>query len=140
MYNLSMKYFRKSIFAVTIAALVGLALPKDSFAGSLENLERERALVLETILNPALTPTKRLNKLENSRARLVDLERMVLRDKKLNDRNTPTVSRAFENYDLTFLLHASIERNLTITDNWLSQMGLTTQSIMSASVGRQSGQ
>ena len=68
MYNLSMKYFRKSIFAVTIAALVGLALPKDSFAGSLENTERERALVLETILNPALTPTKRLNKLENSRA------------------------------------------------------------------------
>ena len=47
---------------------------------------------------------------------------------------------AFENYDLTFMLHAATERNLSITDNWLSQIGITTQSVMSASIGRRLGE
>jgi hypothetical protein len=70
--------------------------------------------------------------------RLIDLERMVLRDDKLKGRNTPTVRRAFENYDLTFLLHAATEKNLTITDNWLAELGITTQNIMSAQIKLQS--
>ena len=72
--------------------------------------------------------------------RLIDLERIVLRDNKLKGRNTPTVRRAFNNYDLTFLLHAATEKNLTLTDGWLSQLGITTQSLMSAQIKRQSGE
>ena len=61
---------------------------------------------------------------------------MVLRDKKLKGRNTPTVRRAFENYDLTFLVHSAVEKNVSILDNWLDQLGVTTQSVMSATLRR----
>ena len=71
-----------------------------------------------------------------SQRRLIDLERMVLRDSSLTGRNTPTVRRAFENYDLTFLVHASSEKNVSAIDAWLAQIGITTQSLMSAKMGR----
>ena len=109
-------------------------------AGPLENLERERALVIGNILDPELSPGERQQKIENSKVRLIDLERMVLRDKKLKGKNTPTVRRAFRNYDLTFMLHASTEKNLSIIDNWLAQIGITTQGVMSATIKRQSGE
>ncbi len=130
---------RMNLLAPTLSVLVALGSVSTVQAGPLENLERERALVLETVLNPDLTPAERHQKIEGFKTRLVDLERMVLRDKKLNGRNTPTVRRAFENYDLTFMLHASTEHKLSITDNWLSQLGITTESVMSANVGRSSG-
>lgn len=114
--------------AVTAAAPAG--------AGTLENLERERALVVEHMLNPDLTPEERHQKISGAKARLVDLERMVLRDKSLKGRNTPTVCRAFENYDLTFMVHAATEHRLSLIDNWLSQLGITTQSVMAADVRR----
>ena len=107
-------------------------------AGVLENLERERASVLKSILDPELSPSERQKKIQGSKMRLIDLERMVLRDDKLKGRYTPTVRRAFENYDLTFLLHAATEKNLTITDNWLAELGITTQNIMSAQIKLQS--
>ena len=139
-----MKKFNK-IRSLKIALFLSLgtvfliASPSDTRAGALENLERERALVLEHFLNPDLTPEVRHQKIVGAKIRLVDLERMVLRDPKLTGRNTPTVRRAFENYDLTFMLHASTERKLSIVDNWLAQLGFTTQTIMSATVGRSTG-
>ena len=119
---------------IIISALFAMLGSTAAHAGTVENLERERALVVEKILNPALTPDERSQSLVPSKARLVDLERMVLRDKSLKGRNTPTVRKAFENYDLTFLVHASTERNLSLTDNWLTQMGITTHNIMSATI------
>ena len=105
-------------------------------AGTVENLERERALALETSLSPDMSPSERESSMEVSRARLVDLERMVMRDGSLKGRNTPAVRTAFQNYDLTFLVHASIEKNRTLIDHWLEQVGVTTNSLMSARVGR----
>jgi hypothetical protein len=99
-------------------------------------MERERALLIDTLLAPDLSPAERQGKVEISRRRLVDLERIVLRDNSLTGRNTPTVRRAFDNYDLTFLVHAAAEKNVTILDNWLEQAGLTTQSLMGARRGR----
>ena len=52
-------------------------------AGTLENLERERALTIQTLLSPSLTVSERQQKIAASKHRLVDLERMVLRDKSL---------------------------------------------------------
>ena len=136
---------RKSNLKATAAIFSTILLSshvvtKPSEAGVLENLERERASVIANILDPEISPADRQKKLQGSKIRLIDLERMVLRDTKLKGRNTPTVRRAFENYDLTFLLHASTEKNLTITDNWLTQLGITTQSIMSAQIKRRSGE
>jgi hypothetical protein len=121
------------LFAAFASSLVasGAAL-----AGTIENLERERAIAVETLLSPNMDPAERQSSAEIARTRLVDLERMVLRDDGLRGRNTPAVRAAFENYDLSFLVHASIEKNRSLIDHWLEQLGVTTNSLMSARIGR----
>jgi hypothetical protein len=42
----------------------------------------------------------------------------------------------FENYDLSFLIHASVEKNLNVLDSWLEQIGVSTQTVMSATTRR----
>ena len=54
----------------------------------------------------------------------------------LRANDTPAVRFAFENYDLTFLVHSSIERNRSIIDHWLEQVGVSTNTLMSARMGR----
>ena len=124
--------------AVLAAAILcaGIGAANNAHAGTLENLERERAMVIETILNPELSANDRFAKITSSKSRLIDLERMVLRDNSLKGRNTPTVRKAFNNYDLTFMVHAAAEKNVSLIDLWLEQLGLTSQSVMSASVRR----
>ena len=113
-------------------ATVAAALTLPAMAGTVENLERERAILIDTFLNPEMTPAERQTRIATSKHRLLDLERMVLRDDGLIGRATPTVKRAFANYDLTFLIHASAEKDMSVTDNWLAQMDITTQAVMSA--------
>ncbi len=131
---------RTSLTCAALACLaIGLAGPLatgPAQAGTLENLERERAIFIDSMLDPEATPVERIEKVRISQRRLIDLERMVLRDSSLTGRNTPTVRRAFENYDLTFLVHASSENNASAIDAWLAQIGITTQSLMSAKMGR----
>ena len=122
--------------AAAACAAIGLAAAGPADAGTLENLERERAIFIGTLLDPEATPPARIEKMRISQRRLVDLERMVLRDKSLSGRNTPVVRRAFENYDLTFLVHASTEKNISAIDAWLAEVGITTQGLMSAKIGR----
>jgi len=122
--------------AAAACVAIGLSPIGPAQAGTLENLERERAIFIDTLLDPDVTPMERIEKVRISKRRLVDLERMVLRDKSLTGRNTPTVRRAFENYDLTFLVNASTERNVSAIDAWLAEIGITTQSLMSAKIGR----
>ena len=105
-------------------------------AGTLENLERERAIALDAYLDQELQPAERRSKTQIAQTRLIDLERMVLRDKSLAGKNTPHVRKAFENYDLTFLVHASTEGNRGVLDHWLEQIGVSTHSLMNARVGR----
>ena len=103
-------------------------------AGSIENLERERALLIEMFLNPELEPTERQNRI--AKTRLIDLERMVLRDDSLSGRNTPIVRKAFANYELTFLINASMEADRGPFDIWMKQIGLTTAALESARIAR----
>ena len=125
---------RLAALAALLAAALAWSPPAD--AGTLENLERERAMVIEAALDAELTPAERLAKMATATSRLVDLERMVLRDDGLKGRNTPTVRKAFANYDLTFLFHASAENRRAILDTWLEQLGITTQSLMAAKTAR----
>ena len=122
----------------TLAAscLLALAWTTPVSAGTLENLERERALAIDTLLSADISPSEREERLALARARLVDLERMVLRDDSLQGKNTPAVRNAFENYDLSFLAHASVEQNRSMIDHWLEQVGVSTNSLMSARLGR----
>jgi len=119
-----------------ILAAAGIVLAGAANAGTLENLERERAILLATLLDQAPDSTARQSTTQLSRARLIDLERMVLRDKTLAGKNTLLVRKAFDNYDLTFLVHAASEANRDLFDHWLEQIGVSTQSLMSARVGR----
>ena len=122
------------IFAAALAS--ALSLSAAASAGTLENLERERAIALGTLLSANLDPSERQSQMAIARTRLVDLERMVMRDDSLSGKNTPEVRQAFESYDLTFLMHASVERSRTVLDHWLEQVGISTNSLMSARLGR----
>ncbi len=108
-------------------------------AGPVENMERERAIMLETALNPDIAPQERQQKLGVSQRRLVDLERIVLRDKSLVGRDTPAIRRAFANYDKTFLVHASAEKTRNVVDHWLDQLGLSSQALMRSERRRRAG-
>lgn len=99
-------------------------------AGSVENMERERAIMLQTMLDPNMTQEERHAKSTLSQKRLIDLERIVLRDKSLVGRNTPLVKRVFADYDTSFLVHAAAEKNLSVTDHWFEQLGLSAKSLM----------
>lgn len=126
----------KRMLMIAVLASSTVMMTASAQAGTIENLERERAHLIKTFLNPSATPSERQGKIENTTRRLVDLERMVLRDDSLKGRNTPTVRKAFANYDLTFLVHASLENNHALMDHWLEQVGLSTESVMAARTGR----
>ncbi len=130
----------KSLKSLAGGGLLGVLLVSapvaGAEAGSLENLERERAILVTTLCAPDLTPDERQKKVAQSKHRLVDLERMVIRDKSLHGQNTPVVRRAFANYDLTFLIHAAVENERDIVDHWLDSLGLSTDGLMNARVGR----
>ena len=128
----------RAAMALLLLAGATVAATTPSYGGSLENLERERAIVLEAMLAPDTSPTERQAAMAAAKPRLVDLERMVLRDDGLVGRNTPAVRRAFANYDLTFLVHAAMEKDTGLMDNWLDQVGITTGGLMSAKRGRRS--
>lgn len=122
------------IAIMSVAMSIAIAAPVR--AGTLENMERERAHLIHTLLDAEISPVDRQAKMEAAQHRLIDLERMVLRDDSLVGRNTPHVRRAFANYDMTFLVHASAESSLTLADTWLQQLGITTQNLLATKVGR----
>jgi len=122
------------IGAIIASTVIAVTTPVS--AGTLANMERERAQLIDAILDAEITPEDRQARVETAQRRLIDLERMVLRDDNLVGRNTPHVRRAFANYDLTFLVHASAEKNLALADAWLEQLGISTQSLLAAKVRR----
>jgi hypothetical protein len=127
---------RKHSIAVSVAVIAAtLTLTGIAQAGTLENLERERAILLDALLSSDLTPQKRQEKVLTSRTRLIDLERMVMRDKSIAGKDTPAVRAAFDNYDLTFIVHASVEHNNALLDHWMDQVGVSTKSLMNTTVG-----
>lgn len=127
------KTTKTTVLAMCLAS-IGFATTVS--AGPLENLERERAIAIQTMLDPALTPGERVEKMQGNQTRLVDLERMVIRDDTLVGSNKPVVRVAFQNYDLTFLIHAATENQVTLADQWLDQLGLTSNTILDARAGR----
>jgi len=129
-------HVRQTLIGIGITVAIFAAAIGGAAAGTLENMERERAILLETILSGDMNAAERESRIQVAKTRLVDLERMVLRDKKLIGRNTPAVRAAFDNYDLTFLVHASTERSRSIADHWLGEVGVSTTALMNARMGR----
>ena len=126
----------KKAFLTTLASLATLGMTFSAQAGSIENMERERALVISQILDPAMSSQMRWERMGYSKRRMADLERIALNDKTLQDSRKPSVLRAFREYELSFLVHAAAESQRPITVHWLETMGLTTSDLMNARVSK----
>jgi len=126
----------KKAFLITLVCLATLGMAATAQAGSIENMERERALVIGQILDPAMSSQMRWERMGYSKRRMADLERIALNDKTLQDSRKPSVLRAFREYELSFLVHAATESQRPITVHWLETMGLTTSDLMNARVSK----
>jgi hypothetical protein len=128
-----MKYLSTSIL---IAALFFAGATSANEIRTLKNMERERAELISAYLDDQVTVDARQLQIQDNQKRLVDLERMVLRDDRLLGSQNRLVRLAFENYDLSFLVHASTESEHAPIEQWVSEMGLSSEDIMLTESGR----
>ena len=126
----------KKAFLITLASFATLGMAATAQADSIENMERERALIIGQILDPAMSSQMRWERMGYSKRRMADLERIALNDKTLQESRKPSVLRAFREYELSFLVHAATESQRPITVHWLETMGLTTSDLMNARVSK----
>ena len=110
--------------------------PYAANANTIDNLERERAKALNLILDKSVSIGDRKSKLEKSKMRLLDLERMTINSKNINKNPSYQTIKAFEKFDLTFLVHSSLEKGKSLSLTWLEKIGLTTENLMSTRVSR----
>ena len=124
----------KSIAKLTL--LISFAASSYVNASPIGPLERERAKTLNLILDKTISIAERKKKLEKSKMKLLDLERMTINNKQINKNPDTHTIRAFENFDLTFLVHNSFEKNKPLSVTWFEKMGLTTDNIMTTRISR----
>ena len=129
---LSKKFVIKSI---ALVALLGAFSAMSNPLFSLENLERERAALLKVMTDSNLPPDVRQQKHNSIYRRMTDIERMVLRDDRIANSDKVMVKKAFANYDLTFLVHASAEHKTQPLNHWLNTLGVNASSIASSKMG-----
>jgi len=127
---LLIKYKEKKMkIKIMLTMLLLLNFLNPALATSIENMERTRAALISVMLDANMNADKKQNKLKSFKLRLLDSERIVINDKKIIQNPDRYTIRAFEEYELSFLVHASIENNLDISDHWFNQMGLTTSNL-----------
>ena len=119
-----------------LTILLSIIICSQANANSIDTLERERAKTLNLILDKSISIGERKKRLEISKMRLLDLERMTINDKNINKNPNHRTIKAFENFDLTFLVHSSLEKDKPISLIWLEKIGLTTENLMSTRVTR----
>ena len=103
-----------------------------AFAGSLENMDRERSIMVSHLLDPDLNVAQREEKIAFSKRRLADLERIALNDKSLKSSRSPLVMKVFKNYEMSFLVHSAAESGRSMSTQWLEGIGLSTSDLMNA--------
>ena len=106
-----------------------------STAGTIEDLERERSLMVTTMVSTNITAEQRFAKLDEVMRRIINLERRVIRDQQSKRSSKRDVQRVFANYDLSFLVHSALERDKLVVDHWFEQLGLTTAAISNSRMG-----
>ena len=126
----------KKAIIVCLASAIAGGTAVSAKAGSLENLERERALAITALLDSTIDVEARWSKLNLSNARLADLEVIVINDKSLKSTYSPRVKHALSNYELTFLAHASAENDKTIAAHWFEHVGISTDQLLASRVAK----
>lgn len=117
----------KKIAMFTLILLTTFLNP--ALANSIDNMERTRATLITTILDPNLAADNKQNKLLDLKLKLLDKERMVINDKKIIQNPSRYTIKAFEEFELSFLVHASIEKKVDITSHWFNEVGFTSSSL-----------
>ena len=126
----------KKAIIVCLASAIAGGTAVSAKAGSLENLERERALAITALLDSTIDVEARWSKLKLATARLADLEVIVINDKSLKSTYSPRVKHALSNYELTFLAHASAESDKTIAAHWFERVGISTDQLLASRVAK----
>ena len=117
----------KNISMLTLILLTTFLNPV--LASSIENMERTRASLISTILDPNLKADNKQSKLLDLKLKLLDKERMVINDKKIIQNPSRYTIKAFEEFELSFLVHASVEKKVDITSHWFNEVGFTSNSL-----------
>ncbi|MDX2366849.1 MAG: hypothetical protein QNK36_00300 [Colwellia sp.] len=131
-----MKNLSKTLAAITvIISMTSNVNAKTNSLFTLENLERQRAALLENLTTKQVSFYQREQETKHLIKRLVDLERMVLRDDRIAASNSIMAKKAFQSYELTFLVHAGSESKKSPMAHWLYSLKITDESIANSSAG-----
>lgn len=125
----------KSLLACLSLSIFSLSATAADPLLSLKNLERERAAYLDKVLSQTQDSEQQHASAVNKLRQLSDMERMVIRDDRLVEQNSTLVSNAFSNFELTFLVHASAEKEATVLSHWLEQIGYSSEAVLSSKPG-----
>jgi hypothetical protein len=123
-----------AVFMIFISMVSNVnAKPNSLF--TLENLERQRATLLNNLITKQVSSYQREQETKKLIKSLVDLERMVLRDDRIVASNSIMAKKAFQSYELTFLVHAGSESEKSPIAHWLYSLKITDESIDKSKVG-----
>ena len=95
----------------------------------LKNLERERAVLLNTLIQAELPTAERQIKAQALYRRLVSAEQMALRFDLKSGETNELEKQIFTQYDMSFLFHASAEKNINVIEHWLTELDLSNLNI-----------
>ena len=121
---------------IILSLTIGSYANANANANSIDTLERERAKVLNLVLDKNISIGDRKKNLQKSKMRLLDIERMTINSKDINKNPNHQTIKAFENFDLTFLVHTSLEKGKSLSITWLEEIGLTTENLMNTRITR----
>ena len=119
-----------------LTLILSLTIGSYANANSIDTLERERAKALNLVLDKNISIGDRKKNLQKSKMRLLDIERMTINSKDINKNPNYQTIKAFENFDLTFLVHTSLEKGKSLSITWLEEIGLTTENLMNTRITR----
>ncbi len=134
MKTFTIKFLTLALASAALLMLTAATATENTLV-SLQSLERERAALLQILTSDNYSIDKRYLKAENIVRRLADIERMVLRDDRIVGNDSIMVKKAFERYELSFLIHASAESKKLPIAHWLTELNFTRDSLLNSSVG-----
>jgi hypothetical protein len=105
-------------------------------AETVENLERMRAKTLTVMFDKNINLNQRADKVQKLKLKLLDMEKIVLNDKNLSNNPSTNTIKAFENFNFTFLVHSSLEKDKPIAINWLEELGFSSENLLKSRVFR----
>ena len=131
-----MKFLMMSYLKYFYPALFFVIFQGTAVAGPLESLERERAGIIATALDNNISEESRREKIRTTKDRLFDLERVFLRQEFKPGSIDEREKYALQHYELTFLVHSSLETSEPIISQWLTSLGITTEMILQSKLQR----